>query len=120
ACTACAESTPSARWCTGSARTLPSPIRPAWTSSASSSRTDRRSTGKRARHVHRRRSASAAEAQETRKLKKRVARPPRARHAGGARGRTLVIDHVGFPVSDYERSKRFYEQALAPLGYTLV
>lgn len=31
-----------------------------------------------------------------------------------------MIDHVGFPVSDYERSKRFYEQALAPLGYTLV
>lgn len=31
-----------------------------------------------------------------------------------------MIDHVGFPVSDYERSKRFYEQALAPLGYTLI
>lgn len=31
-----------------------------------------------------------------------------------------MIDHVGFPVADYERSKRFYEQALAPLGYTLI
>ncbi len=31
-----------------------------------------------------------------------------------------MIDHVGFPISDYERSKRFYERALAPLGYTLV
>jgi catechol 2,3-dioxygenase-like lactoylglutathione lyase family enzyme len=31
-----------------------------------------------------------------------------------------MVDHVGFTVSDYERSKRFYEQALAPLGYTLV
>jgi catechol 2,3-dioxygenase-like lactoylglutathione lyase family enzyme len=31
-----------------------------------------------------------------------------------------VIDHVGFPVSDYERSKGFYAQALAPLGYALV
>ena len=31
-----------------------------------------------------------------------------------------MIDHVGFPVSDYARAKRFYEQALAPLGYTLV
>jgi catechol 2,3-dioxygenase-like lactoylglutathione lyase family enzyme len=31
-----------------------------------------------------------------------------------------MIDHVGFPVSDYARSKAFYEQALAPLGYTLV
>lgn len=31
-----------------------------------------------------------------------------------------MIDHVGFPVSDYARSKRFYEQALAPLGYALV
>jgi catechol 2,3-dioxygenase-like lactoylglutathione lyase family enzyme len=31
-----------------------------------------------------------------------------------------MIDHVGFPVSDYERSKSFYATALAPLGYTLV
>jgi catechol 2,3-dioxygenase-like lactoylglutathione lyase family enzyme len=31
-----------------------------------------------------------------------------------------VIDHVGFPVSEYERSKTFYTQALAPLGYALV
>jgi catechol 2,3-dioxygenase-like lactoylglutathione lyase family enzyme len=31
-----------------------------------------------------------------------------------------MIDHVGFPVSDYARSKFFYEKALAPLGYALV
>ncbi|HVG52280.1 MAG TPA: VOC family protein [Xanthobacteraceae bacterium] len=31
-----------------------------------------------------------------------------------------MIDHIGFPVSDYEKSKRFYEQALKPLGYTIV
>jgi catechol 2,3-dioxygenase-like lactoylglutathione lyase family enzyme len=31
-----------------------------------------------------------------------------------------MIDHVGFSVSDYARAKDFYEQALAPLGYTLV
>jgi catechol 2,3-dioxygenase-like lactoylglutathione lyase family enzyme len=31
-----------------------------------------------------------------------------------------VIDHIGFPVSDYARSKSFYSQALAPLGYELV
>jgi catechol 2,3-dioxygenase-like lactoylglutathione lyase family enzyme len=31
-----------------------------------------------------------------------------------------MIDHVGFPVSDYARSKAFYEKALAPLGYVLV
>jgi catechol 2,3-dioxygenase-like lactoylglutathione lyase family enzyme len=31
-----------------------------------------------------------------------------------------MIDHVGFPVSDYERSKTFYLRALAPLGYALV
>src|SRR5258707_15461388 len=31
-----------------------------------------------------------------------------------------MIDHVGFPVSDYAHSKSFYEKALAPLGYTLV
>ena len=31
-----------------------------------------------------------------------------------------MIDHIGFPVSDYTKSKAFYTQALAPLGYTLV
>lgn len=31
-----------------------------------------------------------------------------------------MIDHVGFPVSDYARAKAFYSQALAPLGYTLI
>ena len=31
-----------------------------------------------------------------------------------------MIDHVGFPVSDYARSKAFYTKALAPLGYTLI
>ena len=31
-----------------------------------------------------------------------------------------MLDHIGFPVSDYARSKAFYEKALAPLGYVLV
>ena len=31
-----------------------------------------------------------------------------------------MIDHLGLPVSDYARSKAFYEQALAPLGMTLL
>jgi catechol 2,3-dioxygenase-like lactoylglutathione lyase family enzyme len=31
-----------------------------------------------------------------------------------------MIDHIGFPVSDYERAKAFYTKALAPLGYSLV
>ena len=31
-----------------------------------------------------------------------------------------MLDHVGFPVLDFERSKRFYEQALSPLGYGLI
>jgi catechol 2,3-dioxygenase-like lactoylglutathione lyase family enzyme len=31
-----------------------------------------------------------------------------------------MIDHFGFPVSDYAKSKAFYEQALAPLGYVMV
>ena len=31
-----------------------------------------------------------------------------------------MIDHLGFPVSDYARAKAFYAQALAPLGYVLV
>lgn len=32
----------------------------------------------------------------------------------------MPIDHVTLNVSDYDRSKRFYEQALAPLGYSLL
>jgi catechol 2,3-dioxygenase-like lactoylglutathione lyase family enzyme len=31
-----------------------------------------------------------------------------------------MLDHAGFPVSDYARSKAFYLQTLAPLGYALV
>src|SRR5512144_1539436 len=31
-----------------------------------------------------------------------------------------MIDHVSLRVSDYARSKRFYEAALAPLGYKLI
>ena len=30
-----------------------------------------------------------------------------------------MIDHIGIAVSDYERSKVFYQTALAPLGYVL-
>jgi catechol 2,3-dioxygenase-like lactoylglutathione lyase family enzyme len=31
-----------------------------------------------------------------------------------------MIDHIGLAVTDYQRSKAFYEQALAPLGFTLL
>ena len=31
-----------------------------------------------------------------------------------------MLDHVGFAVADAERSKAFYEQALAPLGIGLI
>jgi catechol 2,3-dioxygenase-like lactoylglutathione lyase family enzyme len=31
-----------------------------------------------------------------------------------------MLDHTGFGVSDYARSKAFYERALAPLGITLL
>lgn len=31
-----------------------------------------------------------------------------------------MIDHTGVSVSDYARSKAFYQQALAPIGYTLL
>jgi len=31
-----------------------------------------------------------------------------------------MIDHLGFGVADYARSKAFYERALAPLGIELV
>jgi catechol 2,3-dioxygenase-like lactoylglutathione lyase family enzyme len=30
-----------------------------------------------------------------------------------------MLDHVGIPVSDYERSKVFYSKVLKPLGYEL-
>ncbi|HEX5468271.1 MAG TPA: VOC family protein [Gaiellaceae bacterium] len=32
----------------------------------------------------------------------------------------ITLDHVGLAVADYERSKRFYERALAPLGIALL
>jgi catechol 2,3-dioxygenase-like lactoylglutathione lyase family enzyme len=32
----------------------------------------------------------------------------------------ITLDHVGFAVADYERSKAFYEEALAPLGMKLL
>lgn len=31
-----------------------------------------------------------------------------------------MLDHVGFTVSDYDRAKAFYQQALAPLGIALL
>jgi catechol 2,3-dioxygenase-like lactoylglutathione lyase family enzyme len=31
-----------------------------------------------------------------------------------------MIDHLGLRVSDYAKSKRFFESALAPLGYQVV
>jgi catechol 2,3-dioxygenase-like lactoylglutathione lyase family enzyme len=31
-----------------------------------------------------------------------------------------MIDHIGFPVSDYARARAFYTEALAPLGYGIV
>src|SRR4051812_35104696 len=31
-----------------------------------------------------------------------------------------MLDHLGIGVADYERSKGFYEKALAPLGYRLL
>jgi catechol 2,3-dioxygenase-like lactoylglutathione lyase family enzyme len=31
-----------------------------------------------------------------------------------------MLDHIGFPVSDFTRSKTFYASALAPLGYRVV
>lgn len=31
-----------------------------------------------------------------------------------------MIDHIGINVSDYERSKAFYQTVLEPLGYTLL
>ena len=32
----------------------------------------------------------------------------------------MEIDHLTVPVSDYDRSKRFYAEALAPLGFAIL
>lgn len=32
----------------------------------------------------------------------------------------MIIDHIGFAVSDYARSKQFYEEALAPLDIEFI
>jgi catechol 2,3-dioxygenase-like lactoylglutathione lyase family enzyme len=34
--------------------------------------------------------------------------------------RKVVLDHIGITVSDAERSRQFYKQALAPLGIALI
>jgi catechol 2,3-dioxygenase-like lactoylglutathione lyase family enzyme len=31
-----------------------------------------------------------------------------------------MLDHIGFPVSDFARSRAFYEAVLRPLGYGIV
>lgn len=31
-----------------------------------------------------------------------------------------MIDHLGITVSDYDKSKKFYQQALAPIGYKML
>jgi catechol 2,3-dioxygenase-like lactoylglutathione lyase family enzyme len=31
-----------------------------------------------------------------------------------------MIDHIGITVSDFDKSKRFYSQALAPINYSLL
>src|SRR3569832_1476603 len=35
-------------------------------------------------------------------------------------GRKAMLDHVGIAVSDIERSRAFYDRALAPIGITLL
>ena len=32
----------------------------------------------------------------------------------------MLIDHIGFPVSDYAKSREYYRRALAPLGVELI
>jgi hypothetical protein len=31
-----------------------------------------------------------------------------------------MLDHMGFPAVDYDKSKAFYDKALAPLGVSVV
>ena len=30
-----------------------------------------------------------------------------------------MLDHIGFSVADFDRSKAFYQRALAPLGLSI-
>ena len=32
----------------------------------------------------------------------------------------MILDHIGLPVSDYEKAKSFFAAALAPLGISIV
>jgi catechol 2,3-dioxygenase-like lactoylglutathione lyase family enzyme len=32
----------------------------------------------------------------------------------------MILDHIGFSVSNYEKSKEFFGKALAPIGVTLI
>jgi catechol 2,3-dioxygenase-like lactoylglutathione lyase family enzyme len=43
-----------------------------------------------------------------------------ARRLGWTKGGFVVIDHVALDVRDLEASRRFYEQALRPLGFQVV
>jgi catechol 2,3-dioxygenase-like lactoylglutathione lyase family enzyme len=36
------------------------------------------------------------------------------------RGKTIMIDHTGLHVSNAQKSRAFYEKALAPLGYKIL
>jgi catechol 2,3-dioxygenase-like lactoylglutathione lyase family enzyme len=54
-------------------------------------------------------------AMNTRPARRRTPHLPTTPDQGG-----LVIDHVGLGVSDLNRSRAFFERALAPLGYRLL
>jgi catechol 2,3-dioxygenase-like lactoylglutathione lyase family enzyme len=43
-----------------------------------------------------------------------------AQGLSAAKGTHMIIDHIGLAVSDYDKCKTFFTQALAPLGITLV
>ena len=57
----------------------------------------------------------AAHAEEEMPLRRRPATIPAVR---SMRGRQGVFDHVKFGVRDFQRSRRFYVEALAPVGVT--
>lgn len=42
------------------------------------------------------------------------------RRAGTSEGGSSMIDHLGISVSDFEKSKAFYDKAMAPLGASLL
>src|SRR5215207_3574082 len=94
--------------CSG-ARSTPAPR------SSGRSRTSSTATGREASWIR-------SDTSGTSRLTSRTSRRTRWRSAPPTRRPPAepMLDHIGLNVSDYDRSREFYERALAPLGFSLL